>query len=57
MRQSCQLKQIELVFIELISLFPKIPYSVPSSSLLLCSIKLMYIVVFSLYYNWPFMHL
>lgn len=39
MRQSCQLKQIELVFIELISLFPKIPYSVPSSSLLLCSIN------------------
>lgn len=39
MRQSCQLKPIELVFIELISLFPKIPYSVPSSSLLLCSIN------------------
>ena len=38
MRQSYQLKQIELVFIELISLFPKIPYSVPSSSLLLCCI-------------------
>lgn len=38
MRQSCQLKQMEMVFIELIYLFPKIPYSVPSSSLLLCSV-------------------
>ena len=36
---SVNQKQIELVFIELISLFPKIPYSVPSSSLLLCSIN------------------
>lgn len=41
MRQSCQLKQIKLVFIELISLFPKIPFSVSSSSLLLCSINVL----------------